>query len=70
MDNLRWVTACRHHFETSTSLSRLEVIEVAKQHCYHECPDGKRYTVHELGLDRDHLHMPEFNLKYEAAHHR
>jgi hypothetical protein len=54
----------------TTNLSRLEVIEAAKQHCYHESSYRKRYDVHVLGVNRDQLPMPEFNLKNEAGHHR
>ena len=67
---MRWIAGCRYHFETSTNMSRLDVLEAARQYCYHESPYGKRYAVHKLGLNRDHLHMPEFKIEHEAAFHR
>ncbi len=41
----RWVNAIRDHFKSSSSnLSRLEVIEAAKQNCYCVSPYGKGYA--------------------------
>ena len=68
---MHWCHASRHHFETiRPKLSRLEVIEAAEQDCYHQSPYGKRYAVHQLGVDRDQLPMPEFTLEDESAFHR
>ena len=68
---MRWLHATRHHFETiRPKLPRLEVIEAAKQDCYQQSPYGKRFAVHQLGVDRDQLPMPEFTLEDESAFHR
>jgi hypothetical protein len=65
---MRWIQASRHHYSTTSSLSKKEWIEAARQDCFRESPYGKRFAVHELGLSERALPMRDFTTQDEEIH--